>query len=283
MVVCDHHAPRADGGLPDCEIVHPASAGTRAPELCGTGVAYKVAQALGAPGVEDDLELVALATVADLMPLVGENRRLVREGLRALARTARPGLRALMSAAGADPSALDTHVLAFRLAPRINAAGRLRRADAGLELLLTGDERRAAQIASELERVNAERRAVEQRIVWEAEAQVAEQGERHAYVLAGDGWHPGVVGIVASRVVERHHRPGGRRGPRRRDGLGLGPQHSRLRPAGGAARERRAPRALRRPSGRGGHDDPARAARRVPRRVRASRRGGPDSRPARAA
>ena len=207
VVVCDHHAPRADGRLPDCEVVHPGVCGYPCPELCGTGVAYKVAQALRAPGAEDELELVALATVADLMPLVGENRRLVREGLRALARTARPGLRALMAESGVDPSALGTHALAFRLAPRINAAGRLRRADAGLELLLTGDERRAAQIASELERVNAERRAVEQRIVWEAEAQVAEQGERHAYVLAGDGWHPGVVGIVASRVVERHHRP----------------------------------------------------------------------------
>jgi single-stranded-DNA-specific exonuclease len=207
VVVCDHHAPRADGRLPECEIVHPGVCGYPCPHLCGTGVAYKVAQALGAPGVEDDLELVALATVADLMPLAGENRRLVREGLRALARTARPGLRALMSAANVDPSGLDTHALAFRLAPRINAAGRLRRADAGLELLLTPDDRRAAQIASELERVNAERRAVEERIVWEAEAQVAEQGERRSYVLAGEGWHPGVVGIVASRVVERHHRP----------------------------------------------------------------------------
>ncbi len=207
VVVCDHHARRADGRLPEAEIVHPGVCGYPCPELCGTGVAYKVAQALGASGVEAELELVALATVADLMPLVGENRRLVREGLRALARTASPGLRALMAGAGVDPSALDTHALAFRLAPRINAAGRLRRADAGLELLLTQDERRAAQIASELERVNAERRAVEQRIVWEAEAQVAEQGDRRAYVLAGEGWHPGVVGIVASRVVESHHRP----------------------------------------------------------------------------
>jgi len=112
-----------------------------------------------------------------------------------------------MTVAKADPSGLDTGALAFRLAPRINAAGRLRRADAGLELLLTGDERRAAEIASELDRVNAERRAVEQRIVWEAEAQVAELGERRSYVLAGEGWHPGVVGIVASRIVERHHRP----------------------------------------------------------------------------
>jgi single-stranded-DNA-specific exonuclease len=207
VVVCDHHAPRADGRLPNCELVHPALCGYPCPDLCGTAVAYKVAQALGAPGVEDDIELVALATVADLMPLAGENRRLVRDGLVALSRTSRPGLRALMTVAKADPSALDTGALAFRLAPRINAAGRLRRADAGLELLLTGDDRRAAEIAAELDRVNAERRAVEQRIVWEAEAQVAELGERHSYVLAGEGWHPGVVGIVASRIVERHHRP----------------------------------------------------------------------------
>ncbi len=207
VVVCDHHAPRADGRLPDCEIVHPALCGYPCVDLCGTGVAYKVAQALGAPGVEDDIELVALATVADLMPLVGENRRLVRQGLLALSRTSRPGLRALMTVSKADPSALDTGTLGFRLAPRINAAGRLRRADAGLELLLTDDERRAAEIAAELDRVNAERRAVEQRIVWEAEAQVAELGELRAYVLAGEDWHPGVVGIVASRIVERHHRP----------------------------------------------------------------------------
>jgi single-stranded-DNA-specific exonuclease len=207
VVVTDHHTPRSDGVLPDCEIVHPSVCGYPCPELCGTAVAYKVAQALGASTAEADLELVALATVADLMPLLGENRRLVREGLTALSRTANLGLRALMSVANVDPSALDTHALAFRLAPRINAAGRLRRADAGLELLLTEDEARAGQIADELDRVNAERRAVEQRIVWEAEALVAEQGERRSYVLAGEGWHPGVVGIVASRVVEHHHRP----------------------------------------------------------------------------
>jgi single-stranded-DNA-specific exonuclease len=207
VVVSDHHAPRADGRLPECEIVHPGVCGYPCSDLCGTAVAYKLAQALGAPTVEDEVELVALATVADLMPLVGENRRLVRDGLVALSRTSRPGLRALMTAANADPSSLNTGTLGFRLAPRINAAGRLRRADAGLELLLTGDEQRAGEIAAELELVNAERRAVEQRIVWEAEAQVAELGERHSYVLAGEDWHPGVVGIVASRIVERHHRP----------------------------------------------------------------------------
>jgi len=207
VVVCDHHAPRADGSLPDCAIVHPSVCGYPCTDLCGSAVAYKVAQALGAATVDDDLELVALATIADLVPLRGENRRLVREGLAALAGTARPGLRALMAVARADPSALDSHAVGFRLAPRINAAGRLSRADAGLELLLTADPQRGAEIASELDAVNTERRAIEQRTVWEAEAQVSELGERAMYVLAADGWHPGVIGIVASRVVERHHRP----------------------------------------------------------------------------
>ncbi|HEY6395892.1 MAG TPA: single-stranded-DNA-specific exonuclease RecJ [Solirubrobacteraceae bacterium] len=207
VVVCDHHAPRADGRLPDCPIVHPAVCGYPFRELCGTAVAYKLAQALGAATAPEDLELVALATVADLVPLRGENRTLVRAGLRALANTGRPGLRALMAVSRVDPSGLDTHAVGFRLAPRINAAGRMRRADAGLELLLTEDPKRASEIADELDRVNTERRAVEQRTVWEAEEQVARLGRRSAFVLAAEGWHPGVIGIVASRIVERHHRP----------------------------------------------------------------------------
>ena len=210
VVVSDHHAPRADGALPDCPIVHPALCHYPCPTLCGTAVAYKLASALGARTAEDDLDLVALATVADLVPLADENRRLVRQGLTALAATDKPGLRALMAVSRADPSALDTGTLGFRLAPRINAAGRLRRADAGLELVLTEDPARAKAIAAELDAVNAERRAVEQRILWEAEAQVAELGAhppRPGYVLWSEDWHPGVVGIVASRIVERHHRP----------------------------------------------------------------------------
>jgi single-stranded-DNA-specific exonuclease len=207
VVVSDHHAPRADGVLPDCPIVHPALSQYPCPTLCGTAVAYKLAAALGAATAEDDLDLVALATVADLVPLTGENRRLVREGLAALAATAKPGLRALMAVSRADPSALDTGTLGFRLAPRINAAGRLRRADAGLELVLTEDLARAKAIAAELDAVNAERRAVEQRILWDAESQVAELGGRAGYVLWSEEWHPGVVGIVASRIVERYHRP----------------------------------------------------------------------------
>ncbi len=210
VVVSDHHAPRADGRLPDCPIVHPAVCGYPCPDLCGTGVAYKLALALGAATAQDDLDLVALATVADLVALQGENRRLVRAGLTALAATGKPGLRALMAVSRADPSALDAGTLGFRLAPRINAAGRLQRADAGLELLLCEDPVRAKAIAVELDCVNAERRAVEQRILWEAEAQVRELEAlrpRSAYVLACEDWHPGVVGIVASRIVERYHRP----------------------------------------------------------------------------
>ena len=151
VVVCDHHAPRADGALPDCPIVHPALCDYPCPTLCGAAVAYKLAAALGAATARDDLDLVALATVADLVPLLDENRRLVREGLAALAATAKPGLRALMAVSRADPSALDTGTLGFRLAPRINAAGRLRRADAGLELVLTDDPVRAKAIAAELD------------------------------------------------------------------------------------------------------------------------------------
>ncbi|MDQ6779423.1 MAG: single-stranded-DNA-specific exonuclease RecJ [Actinomycetota bacterium] len=207
VVVTDHHSPRADGVLPEAPIVHPGVCGYPCRELCGTAVAFKLAQALGAPTAAADIELVALATVADVVPLRGENRRLVREGLRAMANTAKPGLRALMAVARVDPGELDASALGFRLAPRINAAGRIRRADAGLELLLTEDAARAEQVAAELAGANAERQAVEQRILWEAEALVAELGERSAYVLAAEGWHPGVIGIVASRVAERRHRP----------------------------------------------------------------------------
>jgi single-stranded-DNA-specific exonuclease len=213
VVVTDHHAPRADGRLPDAPIVHPLAGAYPCAELCATGVAFKLAQALLEAAGEDpaaadeDLDLVALATVADVVPLLGENRRLVREGLRALAGTRKPGLRALMAVARVDPGLLDATAIGFRLAPRINAAGRLHRADAGLELLLTEDAERARAIAAELDAVNTERRDVETRILFAAEAQVAEQGPAPAYVLAAEDWHPGVIGIVAARIAERHHRP----------------------------------------------------------------------------
>jgi single-stranded-DNA-specific exonuclease len=228
VVVTDHHTPRADGKLPAAPIVHPRLCGYPCAELCATAVAHKLAQALleaaaaGQAGAEvaerardrgahdtlrADLDLVALATIADLVPLLGENRTLVRRGLRALAGTAKPGLRALMKVAGVDPAKVGERAVAFALAPRLNAAGRLYRADAGLELILTADQLRAAQIAHELDSANHERRGIEQRIRFQAEAQMAELGGRSAYVLAEEGWHPGVIGIVASRLVENSGRP----------------------------------------------------------------------------
>jgi single-stranded-DNA-specific exonuclease len=228
VVVTDHHAPRADGVLPQAPIVHPRLGGYPCAELCATAVAHKLAQALleagargdaGEPGgeraramlsraaLEQDLDLVALATIADVVELRGENRTLTRRGLRALASTAKPGLRALMTVARIDQGKVDERAVAFALAPRLNAAGRLYRADAGLELLLTEDPLRAAQIAEELDSANRERRQVEMGIRFQAEAQMAAQGERAAYVLAHDDWHPGVIGIVASRLVERSGRP----------------------------------------------------------------------------
>jgi single-stranded-DNA-specific exonuclease len=124
-----------------------------------------------------------------------------------MSRTRRPGLRALMKVAALDPGDVDARALAFRLAPRINAAGRLQRADAALELLLTEDDERAAQVADELDLLNRERQDTETRIMFAAEAERARFDGAPAYVLAGEGWHPGVIGIVASRIVERHHRP----------------------------------------------------------------------------
>jgi single-stranded-DNA-specific exonuclease len=220
VVVSDHHSPRADGALPRAPIVHPAVCGYPCPDLCATAVAHKLAlglwEAAGrltVPGgratyrPHDDLDLVALATIADVVALLGENRALVCHGLRALAATAKPGLRALLAVARASGGQLDERTVAFALAPRLNAVGRMRRADAGLELILTEDPARAQEIAAELDRANHERKHTETRILFDAERQVAVLGERAAYVLAGEDWHPGVIGIVASRLAERHHRP----------------------------------------------------------------------------
>jgi single-stranded-DNA-specific exonuclease len=223
VVVTDHHLPGAE--LPGCPIVHPIVCEYPFEGLCAAGVAHKLAIALcdaaGQGAVETaggrrhpcdrDLDLVALATVADMVPLVGENRRLVRQGLRVLRDSPRVGLRALMAAARVDPESIDAGALSFRLAPRINAAGRLYRADAGVELMLTADADRASQIAEELDRANGERRWAEQKVVEGAErarsALPPELADAPALVLAGESWHPGVVGIAASRLVERHYRP----------------------------------------------------------------------------
>ncbi|HEY5285745.1 MAG TPA: single-stranded-DNA-specific exonuclease RecJ [Solirubrobacteraceae bacterium] len=216
VIVSDHHLPRSDGKLPDAPIVHPLLCGYPCRDLCAAAVAHKLVQAmLLAAGrdcreAEEDLDLVALATIADVVPLIGENRSIVRQGLRLLASTGKPGLRALMTVARIEPGKLNERGVAFGLAPRINASGRLYRADAALELLLTADRGRAAQLAHELDRANSERRQAELAIRIQAEAQIAQLEDsesRRAHVLLGEGWHRGVIGIVASRLVERYRRP----------------------------------------------------------------------------
>jgi single-stranded-DNA-specific exonuclease len=207
VVVSDHHRPGAE--LPDCPVVHPSPGpGAAYPaDLCAAGVVLKLSEALRGEAGEEDLELAALATVCDLVPLRGENRRIVREGLRALSRSRRPGLRALMDVAAVAPADVSEHSCGFRLGPRINAAGRMGRADAALELLLTEDGARAEEVARELDLLNRDRREAETRILFEADAACSGQAAQAAMVVAGEGWHPGVVGIVASRLVERWRRP----------------------------------------------------------------------------
>src|SRR6478736_8733698 len=212
VVVTDHH--RLGDELPDCPIVATRPSDYPFPELCGTGVVYKLGQALLGP--ESDFlrrhfDLVALATIADVVPLVGENRSLAIAGLRTLARTQKLGLRALMKVARVDPAAVDAGKVGFRLAPRINAAGRLGDPRAALELLLTEDADEARLLADRLEELNRERQGVEDRIVREAFATIDQWPEakrrRRAYVVWGEDWHEGVIGIVASRLVERYNRP----------------------------------------------------------------------------
>lgn len=212
MIVTDHHRPGET--LPGCPIVATRPSEYPFPELCGTGVVAKLAQALlgtDHPALVRHSDLVALATIADVVPLVDENRALTTTGLRGLARTQKPGLAALMRVAGVDPATIDATAVAFRLAPRINAAGRLGRPDLALHLVLTEDAGEADLLANELESLNRDRQVVEDRILREAVATVEawspEQRNRRAYVVWGEGWHEGVIGIVASRLVERYGRP----------------------------------------------------------------------------
>jgi single-stranded-DNA-specific exonuclease len=212
VVVTDHHRPAES--FPACPVVAPLKGDYPFKGLCGTAVVWKLAQALlglDHPFLERHLDVVALATVADVVPLVDENRALALLGLRRIAQTQKAGLRALMRVGGVDPAAVDEQSIGFRLAPRINASGRLCRPEAALRLLLTDDDREATLLAEELETLNRERQMVEERILREAVAQVESWPEsrrrRRGYVVAGEGWHEGVIGIVASRLVEKYNRP----------------------------------------------------------------------------
>lgn len=227
VIVLDHHEP--PGTLPECvgvvnaKRLHPNDAPWAA--LASVGVAFKLAHALQKRARErglawergldlrDHLDLVAVGTVADIVPLTGENRLLVKAGLERLPHTQKPGLRALMDIADV-PDEVSPYHIGFRLGPRLNAAGRIGDALAALELLLTSDGARAAQLAKMLDDHNAGRQQIERRILEQAMAQAREQKATVAgpaadrvLVLAQEGWHPGVIGIVASRIQQEFYRP----------------------------------------------------------------------------
>lgn len=215
LVITDHHLPGEK--LPDAvAVVDPNRADDESPFkfLCGAGVAFKLCAALEGcdPAELLDMfgELAALGTIADVMPLTGENRTLVREGLAVLQETMRPGLQALLENAGYAGKPVTAETVSYGLAPRLNAAGRMDTAAVALKLLLCENEEQAAGIAARLGEINAERQQTEQQILAAAlqtiQADPARAHDR-VVVVAGEGWHPGVIGIVASRLMERYGRP----------------------------------------------------------------------------
>ena len=223
LIVTDHHLPEAHEGVPNAwAVLNPNQQGCDYPckELCGAGVAFKIAQALFAKFkdrvdqtklIPSFLKMVAIATIADAVPLVGENRTIARLGLEGLRRPVNGGLKALMEVSGLNGErAVNAGDVGFRLGPRINAAGRMDVARDVIELFTCKDQARCKDIAEKLNQLNLERQAEEQRIVAEIEEQLAAEPDltgKFCMVFDGDGWHRGVVGIVASRVVEKTGRP----------------------------------------------------------------------------
>ena len=216
VVVLDHHEPK-DELPPAVAIVNPKLDRTHSAFdcLCSAGIAFKVAHALlkrrpiAGFDIKELLDLTAIGTVADVVPLVGENRIFVRAGLDRIAQSRWPGVRALVEVAGLR-TPLRAVDIGFGIGPRLNAAGRLDSASAALELLLTDDEARARSLARSLDLQNRERRTIEGEVLAQAEAQITslyDPGSESAIVVGGAGWHPGVVGIVASRLQRRYHRP----------------------------------------------------------------------------
>ncbi len=222
VIVSDHHAPGA--ALPEAQaIIHPllGEPAYPNPHLCGAGVAFKLAWATanrlhGSPPLPttyrnllmEFLALVALATIADVVPLMGENRILVKHGLAQIQRSEFVGIQALIAAAGFEDRKIDGTAVGFFLAPRLNAAGRMDHAALAVELLTTPDQARAAEIARFLEKQNTQRQATERKIAESATAQVKAMVDLPAgLVVWQQGWHAGVVGIVASRLVDAFHRP----------------------------------------------------------------------------
>ncbi len=210
VIVTDHH--QLGPVLPQCEAVLNPLLGTYPfRKLCGAGVAFKLVQALGGEeAIESLWELAALATIADIVPLMGENRVIVANGLKAMAATKRPGLLALMESSGVEPAHVTASDIAFRMAPRINAGGRLALASRGVELLTTRKLDIAREIAQELDQDNTKRRELEMEIFNQADHLAQTEIDflqERAIVVCGEGWNPGVIGLAASRLVEKYRWP----------------------------------------------------------------------------
>jgi single-stranded-DNA-specific exonuclease len=234
LIITDHHEWKHQEGsntplLPDCHsVVHPRlgeqTPAYPNPHLCGAGVAFKLAWGIGqavtgATKVSAEFRdflvnataLAALGTIADVVPLQGENRVLAHFGLSGLRNTRLNGLRALIASAGLTGQSLDSFHVGFLLAPRLNACGRMGHAQLAVEMLTSASEEKAREIAEYLDQQNRARQAIERKILDEAVDQVTRNGwdgdAQRALVLGAENWHPGVIGIVASRIVERFHRP----------------------------------------------------------------------------
>ena len=222
VVIVDHHT--VQDTLPEATaILNPHQPGCEYPTrvLCAAGVAFNLVMGLRRslrtlgwferrpePALKPLMDLVALATVCDVVPLTGANRILVQHGLAALARAERPGVRALKEVAGLETEGpVSAGQVGFRLGPRINAAGRLADASVGLQLLRTRDLAEARELAAKLDVANKERQEIERKMLVEAIAQAEGRQGARGLVLWAEGWHPGVVGIVAARIVERFHKP----------------------------------------------------------------------------
>ncbi|MGC1977627.1 MAG: DHH family phosphoesterase, partial [Candidatus Sulfotelmatobacter sp.] len=222
LIVTDHHLPGPDGVPRALAVVNPNQAGCQYPykQLCGAGVAFKVAQGLMQKRLDKKdqlrmlrsfLKVVAIATIADSVPLTGENRVFARLGLDALRRAVNPGLKALLEVAQISTKRPPTSTeVAFRIAPRINAAGRMDVARDVIELFSVKDPARARELAAKLDRLNADRQEEERRILRAVEERITGDPalyDAYCIVVDGEGWHRGVIGIAATRVVERYHRP----------------------------------------------------------------------------
>ena len=223
VVVTDHH--ETEGALPRAAaVVNPKREGSPAElaNLCGAGVAFMTALAVRKllremellpspePNLRRHLDLVAIGAIADSVELTGANRIFAKHGIAEISRSGKPGIRALMAVAGSDPAKLTPGAVAFGLAPRINAAGRLSDASRALTLLLSEDPEESAKIAGELDAANRRRQEVEEKIVSEAMAMLENDRDlpsRSAIVLSSEGWHIGVVGIVAAKIAQRFSRP----------------------------------------------------------------------------